>query len=215
MQVAATHQITVSAEKLAEFTVLIKENDFIDDASLEYLLTFRTPDWKRGDVIIFDADGYRNDGKCLFDGSKLVNLENDGYYGVIPSEFAIGEEFHALYWYGNIYRGEYVYFQCDKRSAMELNEFIADYDDDSEEEVKTKIFEIYGKRWLVVMNEKVDKFKKTSNGKWINSCNGFVSDDLVDVVEIPDDIPRERVIVLAQDCRLDSDSDSDSDFRLD
>lgn len=58
---------------------------------------------KRGDVIGIlnhPGYGYRNDGKLMWDGEKLVDLEFEiDEYGSVPSIFIVGKEFDsALYW---------------------------------------------------------------------------------------------------------------------
>jgi hypothetical protein len=58
-------------------------------------------DIKRGDIVAFKhLCGYRNDGKCMYDGKKLVpfNFEYDDY-GMLPFEFnVISGEFPVNYW---------------------------------------------------------------------------------------------------------------------
>ena len=55
---------------------------------------------KRGDIVHIEEFGsYRNDGKLIFDGKKLVNLCYDiDDYGSVPSSFTIGDEFRSDHW---------------------------------------------------------------------------------------------------------------------
>lgn len=58
---------------------------------------------KRGDVIgvlNYPGYGYRNDGKVMWDGERLVDLEYEiDEYGSVPPIFIVGKEFDsALYW---------------------------------------------------------------------------------------------------------------------
>lgn len=57
---------------------------------------------KRGDVIgllNYTGYGYRNDGKVMWDGNRLVDLEYDDEYGNVSSKFIVGKEFdNAFYW---------------------------------------------------------------------------------------------------------------------
>lgn len=57
---------------------------------------------KRGDVIgllNYPGYGYRNDGKAMWDGNRLVDLDYEDEYGNVPSKFIVGKEFDtAFYW---------------------------------------------------------------------------------------------------------------------
>lgn len=63
------------------------------------ILRQKKADLRRGDFIFIEFNvGYRNDGKLMFDGKRLVELGTEPYdYGVIPEEFQIGE-FPPRYW---------------------------------------------------------------------------------------------------------------------
>lgn len=71
-----------------------------------------TSDWMRGDVIgIKNVEdyGYRNVGKYMWDGKKLVELSEEfDEYGHVPYEFLVGKEFHAMYWRNTIVHNELV-----------------------------------------------------------------------------------------------------------
>lgn len=62
---------------------------------------------RRGDILFNSVhDRYRNDGKCLFDGSRLVGLEGDfNEYGHVSREFLAFAEFPPDYWDDLAYNG--------------------------------------------------------------------------------------------------------------
>lgn len=58
---------------------------------------------KRGDVIgllNYPGYGYRNEGKVMWDGNSLIELEGDyDDYGHVPHSFVVGKEFdNVFYW---------------------------------------------------------------------------------------------------------------------
>lgn len=62
---------------------------------------------RRGDILFNSVYlRYRNDGKCLFDGEKLVGLEGDfNEYGHVSHEFLAFVEFPPDYWDDLAYNG--------------------------------------------------------------------------------------------------------------
>jgi len=68
--------------------------------ALSYLRS-QNADLRKGDLILFDANiGYRNDGVCIFNGDRIVDLyaEVDDY-GSLPPEFRVIENnVPLLYW---------------------------------------------------------------------------------------------------------------------
>lgn len=62
---------------------------------------------RRGDILFNSIyPRYRNDGKCLFDGEKLVGLEGDfNEYGHVSREFLAFIEFPPDYWDDLAYNG--------------------------------------------------------------------------------------------------------------
>jgi hypothetical protein len=62
---------------------------------------------RRGDILFNSVHyRYRNDGKCLFDGEKLVGLEADfNEYGHVSREFLAFTEFPPDYWEDFAYNG--------------------------------------------------------------------------------------------------------------
>ena len=72
-------------------------NEFLDNVLAA--IRQQNLDLRRGDFVFIEFDiGYRNDGKTIFDGNRIIDLapEPDDY-GTIPPEFQIGE-FPPLYW---------------------------------------------------------------------------------------------------------------------
>lgn len=61
---------------------------------------------KRGDVIgllNYPGYGYRNDGKVIWDGNSLIELEGDyDDYGHVPHLFVVGKEFDNVFYWQNI-----------------------------------------------------------------------------------------------------------------
>lgn len=68
---------------------------------LRYLLD-NNVELKRGDLISFEsAETYRNDGLCIFDGQKIINLQHrTDEYGHLPSQFKLLTEFPLDYFHG-------------------------------------------------------------------------------------------------------------------
>lgn len=62
---------------------------------------------RRGDILFNSIyPRYRNDGKCLFDGERLVGLEGDfNEYGHVSHEFLAFVEFPPDYWEDLAYNG--------------------------------------------------------------------------------------------------------------
>jgi hypothetical protein len=53
---------------------------------------------KRGDIINFEGS-YRNEGKWIWDGTKIVNLYTEvDDYGSVPPEFKVGKDFQPNHW---------------------------------------------------------------------------------------------------------------------
>jgi hypothetical protein len=55
-------------------------------------------DIKCGDIINFQGS-YRNEGKWIWDGTKIVNLDTEvDDYGSVPPEFKVGKDFQPNHW---------------------------------------------------------------------------------------------------------------------
>lgn len=76
--------------------------DEIDDwmQQVNTILPFVSDKLKRGDIVHFEQFGdYRNDGKYIYDGTKLLPLDTDyDDYGQLPLEFKVPTEFPPRYW---------------------------------------------------------------------------------------------------------------------
>lgn len=63
--------------------------------------TSDTNELKRGDIIRFEEQGYRNEGSYVWDGEKIVPLDDETIsdQGTIPREFQVTkDEFYPGYW---------------------------------------------------------------------------------------------------------------------
>lgn len=76
-----------------------QENNDLFDEGLK-VLKERAADLRRGDFILYEPYiGYRDDGKAIFNGTKIINLANEpDDYGTIPEEFQAVIEFPPMYW---------------------------------------------------------------------------------------------------------------------
>jgi hypothetical protein len=92
--------VEVDTEKYPELSEIFDDNDDYWEPVTGELITkalYKKPPkeiLKRGDVIVLDwIGGYRNDGKFLWDGEKIVSLDvdNGDDYGSVPFEFSFPE----------------------------------------------------------------------------------------------------------------------------
>jgi len=85
---------------------------------------YATKDWVRGDVIgitNYKDYGYRNMGKYMWNGKKLVELDTKyDDYGHVPNEFLVGKEFNAMYWFYTITHNELVYSKFIKKDMKNV-----------------------------------------------------------------------------------------------
>ncbi len=89
-----------------------EDMELLNEKLLPYVIGL---DVKRGDIIHLESDGdYRNDGKYIYDGEKIVQLDYDmDDYGAIPSNFKILDDnltFSATYWVDVIAHNTYIYW---------------------------------------------------------------------------------------------------------
>lgn len=70
---------------------------------------------RRGDVVHLEAaDNYRNTGKYIYDGYRIINLNYDyDEYGAVPNEFKVIDEFPIHYWTSVIAHNGIVHFNSD------------------------------------------------------------------------------------------------------
>ncbi len=70
---------------------------------IDFIRQYWQQEWRRGDVIAVENAqdyGYRNRAKVFWDGARTIlpgGMEWEDSR-TIPQEFAIGSEFHPLYW---------------------------------------------------------------------------------------------------------------------
>ena len=83
------------------------EEDLLTDQNFQIAIKYLdniNADVVKGDLIIFDAEaGYRNVGKVIYDGQKIINLNCDiDEYGSLPMEFHVIEnDIPIKYWEDN------------------------------------------------------------------------------------------------------------------
>lgn len=77
----------------------------------------------RGDIVHLEECGeYRNSGKAIWDGSKLISLHYDiDDYGSVPPEFTVGDEFKADHWLEVVDHNEIVWVDVSKYREELLN----------------------------------------------------------------------------------------------
>jgi hypothetical protein len=114
-------------DNYGEITKVI-DKDFINENLL-----------KRGDVLYLNWVGsYRNDGKFLWDGKKVVNLDyEDDDYGSVPKEFAF-PEFRPDYFSESIVHNNIVRLIPEK-----INEVINNFDVDTQTSFVTDKYDKY------------------------------------------------------------------------
>lgn len=96
MQRAKLIHIPVNIISFDEATVEDREIPFdVANDSLSLKTFLEECEIVRGDVVHFEQYGnYRNDGRAIYDGAKLVDLDHDFIdYGTIPREFQVINEF--------------------------------------------------------------------------------------------------------------------------
>ena len=86
-----------------------EDEDFTEWALHE--LRRQRADLRRGDFVLNDAEtGYRNQGKYIFDGQRIRDLEDyPDDYGSIPEEFQAGD-FPPMYWVDILDHNTYIPF---------------------------------------------------------------------------------------------------------
>ena len=80
-------------------------------------------DLRKGDIIHIKEKGeYRNCGKLIFDGCKLLSLDTSiDEYGNLPSCFFVGDEFLSDHWTGTIHHNGVIWVDLDKYRQQLLN----------------------------------------------------------------------------------------------
>lgn len=117
---------------------------------------YKKDEWKRGDIIgiiNYESFGYRNNGKYIWDGEKLTDLEYSiDDYGSVPNTFLVGKEFNsALYWTETVDHNNYIFAQFDKEFVSDLK--ILDQD------VGIFTFKYNEIPWLIFSNDTTTLFE--------------------------------------------------------
>lgn len=78
---------------------------------------------QRGDIVHLEECGdYRNSGKTIWDGMKLISLHGDiDDYGAVPPEFTVGDEFLANHWLESIDHNQIVWVDVPRHKEDLLN----------------------------------------------------------------------------------------------
>lgn len=147
--------------KLIDLKELLEANDMLDveydgeftDQDLDRLteLIYETPSLNilRGDVITINKeDGYRNDGKALWTGLKLVNLDGDiDDYGNVTAEFAF-PEFPINHFYESIDHNFITYL-----SKQAVQEAIKTFDEQTQRAKISNNYDTYEIKPQVIMED--------------------------------------------------------------
>src|SRR5690349_6298526 len=99
------HTVPTSVGLISHAEYDVDLSDFFS-AALDYLLSSEVKaDLVRGDIVHFESMGnYRNDGKCIYDGTDLQNLDrDDDDEGSVPDDFPVIKEFPVGYWLNTIF----------------------------------------------------------------------------------------------------------------
>ena len=128
---------------------------------------------KRGDVIHFGNDDYRNNNKMIFDGKKLQNLYTEiDDYGSVPPEFVCGDEpdeFNIGDFENIIDHNSINWLSKEKLKQIEIYE--------NKFNVSGKVT-IKNKKWIIIFDMWSYKSSEFQSGWWgskIFKCN--IDDD--------------------------------------
>lgn len=119
---------TMAQDKRASIHEIVMQDDdykeFVSNQNYDILKKYNS-DWKYGDVICVTNSenyGYRNDGKYMWDGENVIDLdyEHDDY-GTVSSKFLVGKDFNtAMYWSDSIDHNSIVFAQFDTKYITDL-----------------------------------------------------------------------------------------------
>lgn len=96
----------------------------ISDQSIHEIILNLLPEYdaKRGDIIILGQPEYRNLGRYIYDGTKLLPLDtSQDDNGNIPPIFHIGDEFYANTWINSIEHNSIVWVDTKKYGQQILD----------------------------------------------------------------------------------------------
>lgn len=93
-----------------------KYHDYI----LEHIKSRNYMDLKRGDIVAHEFLGYRNSGRLIYTGEKIIDLSDEhDDYGNVPKEFKAITEFEPNYWCDRIYHNFYIWLDLDNETIKE------------------------------------------------------------------------------------------------
>lgn len=122
---------------------------------------YKKEEWKRGDIIgIVNLEffGFRNEGKYIWDGDNLIDLDfNDGI-GTIPDTFLVGKEFDSATYWSSVIHNNFIFAQFDRENVTDLKTLGHDIFS----------FKYNGVPWLVVSNDAKTLFEKPT---LFHNCN--------------------------------------------
>jgi hypothetical protein len=115
---------------------------------------YKKETWKRGDIIgIVNLEffGFRNDGKYIWDGDKLIDFDFDNdEFGAIPDTFLVGKEFDSATYWSSTMHNNFIFAQFDRENATDLKILRQDIFS----------FKYNGVVWLVFSNDTTTLFEK-------------------------------------------------------
>lgn len=82
---------------------------------------------KRGDVVHFGNDDYRNNNKLLYDGIKLISLYTAiDDYGSVPPQFKVGKIFKPTHWIENyaMDHNTIIFLEPDLFETIKLHKYV-------------------------------------------------------------------------------------------
>lgn len=141
-------------DDIAEYIKQINKNTNVK----KYIMR-EYPKIKKGDIIHFDAwSAYRNDGKVLWDGKKMILLADTiDDYGHLPRAIKIEEFPHRDYFSKSITHNNLINIDGDNYRIISIEEKIID-------ETKLYLYTVYHNtmsiKWVILSNDKERKFKK-------------------------------------------------------
>ncbi len=133
----------------------------------ELQLFLRQQNIRRGDVVHIAVIGsYRNEGKYIYDGKKLVDLEYRGdEYGSVPSNFHVIEEFPIHYWTDIIVHNHIVWFNIQPYIPEIMENLVKKDLDDDEFDIYESSFTYKGEKYnMVFMYMNIDDDPRLPQG---------------------------------------------------
>jgi len=85
---------------------------------------------RKGDTICFGGRVYRNDGVWIWDGNKIIELDNSiDDYGGVPRLFKVGKDYKPNHWINIIEHNTIIWLEDELLEKIEIeNDFIIEDD---------------------------------------------------------------------------------------